>query len=481
MSMYDELKDQARQGLDIRTHSGKVAGGDVFVAIPGSRVDGRDFIPDALERGAAWVVTNEPFSLPEASAARIVIHEDPREALGELAAARYGSENLDFPLVGVTGTNGKTTIVHTLEHLYTANNKRAGLIGTVAQRWPGHDEEASMTTPDCIQLHESFGEMARAGVDAAFMEVSSHALDQHRTAGLEFSVAALSNMSQDHLDYHGDMESYFAAKARLFTGHPKQDKMAVINVDDAQGKLLVGQGVNAIAYGLTDSGASMPGTARYLHGQILADTVAGLRLSMTFAGRSWELRSPMIGQHNAQNLLTVQGVGLALGLEPEAFSVLENYAGVPGRLERVSPPGNFHVFVDYAHTPDALENVLAALKQLDFKRLITVFGCGGDRDRTKRPLMAQAVAKYSDVAVLTSDNPRSEDPVAIMNDARPGLLNCKQVFETPDRRQAIGVAISEMAPGDVVLIAGKGHEPYQEVKGVKHPFSDQEVAREILA
>ncbi len=474
----EQLVEQVRTGLiGLHTDSRKVMPGDVFVAVPGTTVDGGDFIPDALGKGAGYVLCRER-SLPVAAGdAWYVLHEEPQVALGILAAAKFNTATLPFPLVGVTGTNGKTTVTYLLEHLFNMAGKRAGVVGTVTNRWPGTELESKLTTPDCLKLHSLFSRMAAAQVDAAFMEVSSHALDQNRAAGLEFSGAILTNLTQDHLDYHGDMETYFAAKARLFTTVPMQGKACVINVDDPYGRRLLPQVANGLGFTLHDQVVE---GCRVLRGEILACTVDGLHLRMTLDGESWEITSPMVGHHNASNLLAVQAMGRSLGLSAADMRGLEDFNGVPGRLERVPNDKGIHAFVDYAHTPDALENVLSALRRVGFERIITVFGCGGDRDRRKRPLMAEAVCRHTDVAVLTSDNPRTEDPLAILQDVKPGLKDCAHVLIDADRRNGIAMAVAEARPGDCILVAGKGHEDYQIIGTEKHPFSDQAVLKELF-
>jgi UDP-N-acetylmuramoyl-L-alanyl-D-glutamate--2,6-diaminopimelate ligase len=309
------------------------------------------------------------------------------------------------------------------------------------------------------------------------MEVSSHALDQGRVEGLTFDVAALTNVTQDHLDYHGQMEAYFQAKRRFFSTYLADGGVAVINFDDPYGRRLLEEYPNALGYGMGEAGVP----ARALKGRVASSSGKGLQLEMSYGGQMWTLVSPLIGAFNAANLLTAQAIGLGLGLSVEVLQSLSDCYGAPGRLERVPNDRGLHVFVDYAHTPDALENVLRALKSLDFEKVVAVFGCGGNRDRAKRPLMAEAVAKWANVAVLTSDNPRREDPLAIMEDAKPGLKMAARVALEQDRRKAIGLALGEIGPRDVLLIAGKGHETYQQIGDVKHPFNDVSVVKELLA
>jgi UDP-N-acetylmuramoyl-L-alanyl-D-glutamate--2,6-diaminopimelate ligase len=477
LSAFEALKLSVRAGRRVCAHSGEVQAGDVFVAVHGPRLDGAAFIADAAARGASTIVTDEQSETPAELPATVEVLRcaDPRQALGELASAYYKTEALSFPVIGVTGTNGKTTVSFLIEQLFAANAHKVGVLGTVTYRWPGFAMDAPLTTPGCLLLHEHLRKMRKAGVNVAIMEVSSHALDQQRIAGLTFAAGVWTNLTQDHLDYHKDMEAYFLAKARLFNEAPALDKPAVLNWDDEYCRRLLGT-PNAIGFGLDPAHRTENG----LFGEILEMSIKGLKLRMRFQGRSWELRSPLVGAHNASNLLAAQALGLALGMPVEQFQVLSDFVGVTGRLERIPNRNNLNIFVDYAHTPDALENVLRSLKAMPFGKLITVFGCGGDRDRGKRPLMGAAVCKYSDIAVLTSDNPRHEDPIAIMNDVRPGMRDCIMVMEIPNRRQAISVALDEMRPSDVLLIAGKGHESYQQIGDKKHPFSDQAVVREIL-
>ncbi len=475
---WSDLLAKVGGGLMVWTHSGKVRPGDVFVAIPGAKVDGAAFIPQALERGAAFVVARSAEHWPANAAAELVLHPEPARALGELAAAYFRTAAHPFKLVGVTGTNGKTTVSYLVEYLLAANSRRAGVMGTISYRWPGVVIESQLTTPDCWKLHELLANMARVDVEAVVMEVSSHSLDQARVAGLHYDVAVMTNLTQDHLDYHGTMDAYFAAKARLFAEYSRPGRVAVLNWDDpACAMLLRTIPGEAIGYGLTQP---PEGRFRALHGRLLSATAAGLEMEILWEDRVLHLCSPLVGRHNAQNLLAAVGAGLAMGMPLKSMKVLADFYGVPGRLERVPNPKGLNVFVDYAHTPDALENVLSAVKNLGPRRLYCVFGCGGDRDRTKRPLMGKAVAAWADVAVLTSDNPRSEDPFRIMEDVTPGLAGAARVIEEVDRREAIRLALEEMTPEDVLVIAGKGHEMYQLIGELKFPFNDARVVREVL-
>jgi UDP-N-acetylmuramoyl-L-alanyl-D-glutamate--2,6-diaminopimelate ligase len=416
--------------------------------------------------------------------------DDAPDALGLLAAASFRTDNLPFPLIGITGTNGKTTSAYLLEHLFRASGRRAGVLGTVNYRWPGHEEEAPLTTPDCLSLHRALAAMRDSGpagdsgngVDAAIMEVASHALEQKRVAGLSFAAAMFTNLTQDHLDYHGDMENYFRAKRLLFAAVPRAGKILVINGDDDYGRRLLEEFPQAAGYGFS---VPAPPCRVWLGGSLLADTPTGLRLRLTRAGQTWELASPLVGRHNAFNLMGVMALAMEFGFRPADFSCFRDFPGVCGRLERIPVPAALGkrtgIFVDYAHTPDALIRAQEALRDAGFARLITVFGCGGDRDRGKRPLMGEAVARFSDIAVLTSDNPRTENPEAILDDIMPGLAQAKEVHRESDRRKALALALSLLRPGDALLVAGKGHESYQIVGSTRYPFSDQAVLKELLA
>ncbi|GAB6060594.1 UDP-N-acetylmuramoyl-L-alanyl-D-glutamate--2,6-diaminopimelate ligase [Desulfonatronum parangueonense] len=483
------LKTEVRNGRMVRTHSGQVQPGDVFVALDGTRVSGSTYIAEAVARNAGYVVAGPGQGKDVSGGTLLLEHPDPREALGELAAAHFGTERAGPLLVGVTGTNGKTTIIHLLDHLLRLAGKQVGLIGTIGATWPGGAFASNMTTPDCWTLHQILARMRDSGVTHACMEASSHALQQKRTAGLRFEATVLTNITQDHLDYHQDMETYYQAKARLFApnaSQPDGPRHRVINADDPYGRRLLSQW-GGIACTLCDDGRlpelgrDSSTAIRVLRGEMKSSDRSGLELRMLFEGQSWILRSTLVGRHNAANLLAAQGVGLCLGLEPSQMSALENFTGVPGRLERVTNPMGLDIFVDYAHTPDALENVLKTLRELRFERLIVVFGCGGNRDRAKRPLMGQTVCRLADIAVLTSDNPRHENPETILDDVQAGLGDCAVVIREVDRKRAIEKALEVMRPNDVLLVAGKGHEATQQIGDEYLPFHDPTVIRGILA
>ena len=473
------LLDACRNGaVEPRSDSRTVRPGDVFIAVPGETEDGARFIPAAAEAGADFIVCRPDVRLEILEAAkncRLIHHHDPREALWRLAQARWHTDALPLKILGVTGTNGKTTISCLLEHLFVSLGEKAGIMGTIAYRWPGHSQTAPLTTPDTLTLHSLLRHMADAGVSVAIMEVSSHALDQQRVYGIPFDGAIFTNLTQDHLDYHQDIENYFAAKAKLFLSLPRGDKAMAINCDDHFGRRLLDLCPSALPFSLASGGRDP-----LLTGKTIALSPQGIRLRMSHANTAWELASPLVGDFNASNLLAVQALGLALGLRPEDFSALETFKGVHGRLERVDNPAGMNVFVDYAHTPDALVNVLQALRGAGFARIVAVFGCGGNRDKTKRPLMGEAVARYADIAVLTSDNPRFEDPAAIIDDVLPGLATAREVYVEQDRRKATALALNMLTKNDALLIAGKGHEDYQIIRGIRHHYSDQETVRELL-
>lgn len=474
MNFEDLLSLCAAAGPALKDDSRKVMAGDIFVAIPGE--DCAAHIEEAVRKGAAYVVCAGKYTPGRDSTAKFIEHSDIRQALANLAAAKWGTRENGFKYIGVTGTNGKTTSANMLESLFTSLGEKCGLLGTIKYKWPGFETPAPLTTPGALSLHEMLAKMRASGASVCVMEASSHALDQKRVSEIPFYAALFTNLTQDHLDYHKDMETYFRAKARLFLELPQKDKALAINRDDPWGRRLLELLPNAVAYGIGPCGAA----SRALKGEIVSSDRHGLRLKMSFGSKNWEIRSPLVGEFNAMNLLGVQALALAMDLKVGDLAALEDFHGVSGRLERIPNPQKKHVFVDYAHTPDALINVLKALRKADFKRIITVFGCGGNRDKSKRPLMGKAVADYSDIAVLTSDNPRKEDPERIMADVLPGLAGAKRLYMEADRRKATETALGLLEDGDALLIAGKGHEDYQIIGDKKRHYSDQETVRELL-
>lgn len=475
---------------DLTDDSRGVRPGALFVAVRGERVDGHQFVPRALNAGASALVTQQPWAevyegwdsaLPPVPAARVA---DSRRALGVLASRFFQTPSSHLAMIGVTGTNGKTTITYLCKEMLESAGRRVGLIGTVAYQIGSERLPASHTTPGAVELQRLLSRMVQAGLDSAVMEVSSHALALDRTSGCEFDVAIFTNLTQDHLDFHPDMEEYFQAKLRLFTGlaaygKKSRAKRAIVNVDDPRG--------------LSVRDATRVPVWTYSIEQSSDIRAENLRLSLdgstfqavTPAGR-FTVQSRLVGQHNVYNLLAAIGVGLHEGLSTEEIARgLAAVADVPGRFERVEAGQDYTVIVDYAHTEDALSRLLTAATTLKTGRLITVFGCGGDRDRGKRPKMGRVAALHSDLVVLTSDNPRTEDPQGILSEVEAGIRAVSR--EAPfryeviaDRRAAIEAAINAARSGDMVLIAGKGHEDYQIVGTTRLPFDDREIAREAI-
>jgi UDP-N-acetylmuramoyl-L-alanyl-D-glutamate--2,6-diaminopimelate ligase len=444
------------------------------VAIRGLATDGNRFVEAARKKGAVAVCSEEP---PSGEGAWVRVG-DARTALATLSAAILGEPARSLELVGVTGTNGKTTTAYLLDSALRAAGETVGLVGTVEYRVGSRVAEAVRTTPESSDLQALLREMVDAGCRRAVLEVSSHSLALRRVHGLEFKVAVFTNLTRDHLDYHGDMDAYFAAKRLLFTEHLRADGHAVLNLDDERAPELARASRGEVwTFSLERKGADL-----------LAEDV---RLSLEgtrFRARTplgvLEVETPLLGAFNVRNALAALGAGLALGLPADAVQRgIATLRGVPGRMERVVAGQDFTVLVDYAHTDDALKNLLETVRGLAPRRVITVFGCGGDRDRTKRPLMGAVAARLSDVVVLTSDNPRSEPPEAILEEIRRGIppSRAADTLVVPDRRDAIARAVEMGREGVVVVIAGKGHEPYQVLRDRTVPFDDRQVARDVLA
>lgn len=483
--------DQEVSGLTYDSRTARK--GQVFFAIPGEKVDGHDYIAAAVKQGATAFVFSRPGNWPPAAATVRV--KDGRRAMGLWAAHLFSRPSGALKLVGVTGTNGKTTLTYLIESIFQAAGWEPGVLGTIDYRFRGHSIPSHHTTPESLDVEALLDEMRRSGVGAVAMEVSSHALVQERVRGLDFDVGVFTNLSRDHLDYHRDMDDYFRAKSKLFTDYlkvsQKRDKAAVIYGDDPRGPELTtlarAAGLAVWSYG-ESAGCD-------IHPLDVEGDVHGLRGSLQAKGQIVKFSSPLIGAANLQNLMGAVGVGLALGLDAKTISAgIDKLQSVPGRLEKVANELGISVLVDYAHTPDALEKVLGAVRPLTQKRLIAVFGCGGDRDRGKRPLMGEIAARLSDVVVVTSDNPRTEAPEKILADVEAGvrrtalerlseaeLKNKSGYWVEADRRAAIRGALAIAAPGDAVLIAGKGHEDYQILGTTKIHFDDREVARDELA
>ncbi len=455
--------------------SREVTPGDLFACVPGGSFDGHDYADAAVTAGAVAVLCERPLdvTVPQLVVASV------REAIGPVARAVYGSPDDAMDIIGVTGTNGKTTTTIMVESVLASADRVPGLIGTIETRIAGVSRPVRHTTPEAPELYELLADMADSGIDTVVMEVSSHALDQHRVGGLRFGVAAFTNLTQDHLDYHGDMESYFAAKAAMFM--PDVADRAVINVDDEYGCRLVetcrDNGIPVVTYTAEGAAADVGVT-------VTAETAASLTLEISGMNGPESIVLGTGGTFNASNAACAAAIAVALGIAPRAVKAgLEGMRPVPGRFEPVVAGQSFGVVVDYAHTPDGVENVLGAARSVVGKgRLIVVIGCGGDRDRAKRPLMGAAAARLADRVIVTSDNPRSEDPLQIIDEIMPGVRAEGASAEIePDRRKAIALAFASAEAGDLVVIAGKGHETGQEIAGEIMPFDDRDVARSELS
>jgi len=456
--------------------SRRVSRNGLFVALRGKKHDGHDFIDQAIEKGASVIVAERE---ERRSRVTSVIVEDTRSALADLAATFYGFPARRLKLAAVTGTNGKTTTTFLIKHICEKARLRCGLIGTVRYEIGERVLPATRTTPESLDLQELLAQIANAGCRAAAMEVSSHALAQERTRGLEWDVAVFTNLTQDHLDFHGTMETYFESKLKLFTQLSRQQKkprpIAIVNINDRYGQQVLDKIEKKIP--VTTFGMGVRADFRASNYRM---EFGGTSYQLDARGKSYFVRVPLIGRFNVANSLAALAAANAFGIGlREAVLSLAKAPQVPGRLEMVPAKRQFQVFVDYAHTPDALLSVLKTLRELDPRRLIVVFGCGGDRDRQKRPLMGQIADQHADHAIITSDNPRKEDPDAIIAEIEKGFRSDR--FEKiVDRTQAIGRAIELARPRDIVLIAGKGHESYQEFADHTVPFEDTQVARRAL-
>jgi UDP-N-acetylmuramoyl-L-alanyl-D-glutamate--2,6-diaminopimelate ligase len=489
----------------IAYHSRRVEKGFLFAAIRGLEFDGHRFIGDALERGAAAVLLEEEQAIPGGTMVRV---HNSRRALAKISSNFFANPSSRVKLIGVTGTNGKTTTTFLLESILKKAGSRVGVIGTINYRYPGKIMPAPNTTPESLDLQKILGEMVHEGITHVIMEVSSHGLDLDRVYGCQFDGGLFTNFTSDHLDYHQTLEHYFASKRKLFSEHlsssPKTARFAVTNADDPKGAAMVaGLKIPALRYGLN--------RACDVSAEQIRFGFDGLSCRIRTPEGSFPLQSKLIGGYNLYNILAAVSAGVAMGLPLETLKEgVEAVEGVSGRFETVRGTSGVHVVVDYAHTRDALERVLVGLRQIltsaspeqtsadpsTGRKVITVFGCGGDRDRTKRPLMGEVAAKYSDLCILTSDNPRTEDPLAIMKEVERGFETAalrkwredeigswrsgKGYLAIADRREAIRRAIRLAGPSDIVLIAGKGHEDYQVIGKEKFPFDDRVEARKAL-
>lgn len=452
--------------------SRRVEPGAVFVAIRGAQSDGHAFIEKAIADGATAIVCDElPAATKEGVTYLVVINT--QEAVGYMAHNFYGEPSKKVKLVGVTGTNGKTTIATVLFKLFTQLGYKCGLVSTVQNQIGDEIIPATHTTPDAVSLNALLARMAKEGCTHVFMESSSHAIHQHRITGLDFAGGIFSNITHDHLDYHKTFDEYIRVKKSFFD-HLSSSAFAVSNADDKRGAIML-QNTNARKYFY-----SLKTTAAF-KGKILENALTGL--VMTINDR--EIHFRLIGEFNAYNLLAVYGAAVCLGEESEkVLTALSLLTGAEGRFDYIISAGMIIGIVDYAHTPDALENVLMTIRKLrkGHEQIITVVGCGGDRDKTKRPIMAQSACDLSDRVILTSDNPRSENPEAILQDMERGLNSAakRKYISIVDRREAIKTAVGMANKEDIILVAGKGHEKYQDIKGIKYPFDDKEVLREMF-
>jgi UDP-N-acetylmuramoyl-L-alanyl-D-glutamate--2,6-diaminopimelate ligase len=458
--------------------SRRVVPGTLFFALPGLRADGASFIDEAVSRGAAAIVTTK---LPSHVPAKVTFIQvsDPRATLAAIAQRYYKHPDRDMTVVGVTGTNGKTTVTHLIKH-FLNGDQRVGLMGTITYDLGARTVPSFRTTPESVDIYGMLAQMRDAGCRQAVMEVSSHGIDQQRVRGLQFGAAVFTNLTRDHLDYHKTLDAYFSVKTRLFTGETGSvPKIAVVNLDDPHGEKLAAK----IA-------AEVPGSRLVTFGenpraQIRAENVQlnfkNTTFRLAWPGGTMELDSPLIGRYNVSNLLAAIATACGLGRDPVVFLArLRAFKGVPGRMERIEEGQPFNVLVDYAHTDDALRNALGMLRAITPGRLLVVFGCGGNRDRTKRPLMTRAVQEFADFAFATADNPRTEALARIFDDMREGVIASDKIMWIDDRRKAISVALDMAKPGDCLLIAGKGHESYQEYADTVFPFDDRQVVRELI-
>jgi UDP-N-acetylmuramoyl-L-alanyl-D-glutamate--2,6-diaminopimelate ligase len=479
-------------GLEIKGlyyDSRQVQPGGLFFALKGLAADGHRFIADALQAGAAAIVAEDEAFVP--SGANVIVVADSRQAMSSAAAAFYGDPTATVPLVGITGTNGKTTTTYLVESILEHAGRPTAVLGTINYRFRELSYPAPNTTPESVDLQRTLRDMVDAGAGAIVMEVSSHALEQRRVDGCHFDVGVFTNLTRDHLDYHLTMEAYLGSKMRLFRDllvgdRAKPRRCAVVNNDDPYGSAIAGAAAcPVIGFGLGEGAAVTATNVKFS-----VDGIEGVLV--TPAGRAI-FSSPLLGRFNLSNILAAASVGIALDLPLDAIRRgIEEHRRVPGRLERVDNDRGITVLVDYAHTDDALDNVLSTMRKISTGRIITLFGCGGDRDQGKRPVMGRIAAEMSDLVLVTSDNPRTEEPSAILDQIKAGIVplgvreyrldevaaGCaeKGFIICPSRRDAIRLAASVARPGDIVLLAGKGHEDYQIIGTVKHHFDDREEA-----
>ncbi len=463
----------------IAMDSRRVVPGSLFVALPGRRVDGAAFLDEAVSRGAVAIVVQR---LPAHPPGRVTFVQvaDPRATLARVAQRYYGFPDRELAVTGVTGTNGKTTVTHLVRHLLN-RDERVGLLGTITYDLGARTVPSFRTTPESLDIFGMLAQMRDAGCRQAVMEISSHGIAQQRIRGLQLAAAVFTNLTRDHLDYHGTLEAYFETKASLFTGGiAPVPGAAVVNLDDAHGELL------AARLAGSDAGGRLVTFGENPRADVRAEAVSlGLRSTrfrLVWPEGTAPVDSPLIGRYNVSNVLAALATVWALGRDPAAgLARLREFPGVPGRMERIEEGQPCNVLVDYAHTDDALRNALGMLRAITPGRLLVVFGCGGSRDRTKRPLMVRAVQELADFAFATADNPRAEPLEAIFADMRAGVTAPERIAWVEDRRRAISLALDGAGAGDCLLIAGKGHEGYQEFSDTVIPFDDRQVVRELIA
>lgn len=451
----------------IAFHSGKVAPGNIFVALGGLNYSGLEFVEEAVYNGAVCVVSDKEMECE----VPLVLVKDAKNALADLCAFFYGNPSHDLSLVGITGTNGKTTVSYLVESIYKAANKNPGLIGTIEYRTGGKTIDAPYTTPDALMLNELLKEMKKSKCESVIMEISSHALAQKRIKGLEFDIVVFTNLSIEHLDYHYSMEEYLKVKKSLFTEY-NRDKKGIVNIDDPYAQEFLNAGVETITYGFAQNADIH--FERY-------DEERGVLLLNTPLGE-FSVSSALKGRHNIYNLMAAVSVALAADCSIEAIKEgIAAVKGVEGRMEFIKSSKGIDFVVDYAHTDDAMRKILESLKAMDYKRIISVFGCGGDRDKGKRALMGKVSATISDYTILTTDNPRYEDPESIIEEIEKGFRGKEDNYAVEaDRKEAIKKAYAMAKEGDCVLVSGKGHEKYQDINGVKVFFSDQDAIKEVI-
>jgi len=465
----------------IQYDSRKVARGELFVAIRGTTTDGQNFINGAIGKGAKAVVLEDDSAIPDslfmhAGVVKIVV-QDSRKALAQISANFYGHPSRRLTLIGVTGTNGKTTTTHLIKSILEARGDRVGLIGTIEYKIGNEAIPATHTTPESLELNQLLSSMVDNACTAVVMEVSSHSLQMHRVHGLEFSTAAFTNLTQDHLDFHGTMEEYFKAKQILFS-ELSSSATAVTNADDRFGMRMIEKTqAGRLSYGTISPADVMAEDVRM--------TIHGTTFMVAYKGGRQQIQSSLTGRFNVANISAAYAVGVALGIPAESIRLgIAGVRSVRGRFEQIVSPRGWTAIVDYAHTPDALENCLRTIHDIlpehRANRIVTVFGCGGNRDKAKRPTMGAIASSLSDVTIITSDNPRKEDPQTIVDEINTGVVKGRTVMTEVNRRKAIMMALELAGVGDVILIAGKGHEDYQVIGEAKHHFDDREEVEQYI-